>query len=118
MRNLKLLYSISCKYDGVEAGLIAQHPFNSNISFVYDKNSVVKSLNHETGEVKELCVREDVIAMEFVQLNDCLCLVTRAGEMIQYNLIDNELEVVGMIADGIEAMSWSPDQELVVFVTK
>lgn len=116
MRNLKLLYNLSHKYDGVQAQLIAQHAFNE-ISFVYDFN-VVKSINHESGEIKELCCYEDVISMEFVQLNDCLCLATRNGEIIQFNFNNNEAEVVGEVADGIEAMSWSPDQELVVFVTK
>lgn len=117
MRNLKLLYRLSYKYEGVKADLIAQHAFNENISFVYDGN-VVKSINHETGEIKELCFYDDVIAMEFIQLNDCLCLATRKGEIIQYNFNEDESEVVGEINDGIEAMSWSPDQELVVFVTR
>lgn len=115
MRNLKLLYSLSCKYDDVKAELLAQHAFNDKISFVYDGN-VVKSLND--GEIQELCCHEGVIAMEFIQLNDCLCLATSDGQIIQYNFVSNDSEVVGMIGDGIETMSWSPDQELVVFVTK
>lgn len=117
MRNLKLLYRQSYKYDSVKAHLITHHSINDYIVFVYDGN-VVKSLNNETGEIKELCFHDDVIAMQFVQLNDCLCLATCKGEIIQYSLNDNESEVVGMISDGIETMSWSPDEELVVFVTK
>lgn len=118
MRNLKLLYKLSYKYDNVDAVLITQHAFNENISFVYDRKCVMKSFNHETGEIKELGFYDDVIGMEFIQLNDCLCLATRKGEIIQYNFNDDESEIVGMINDGIEAWSWSPDQELVVFVTK
>lgn len=119
MRNLKLLYRLSYKYEGVKADLIVQHAFNENISFVYSNDeNIVKSINHDTGEIKELCVYEDVAAMEFVQLNDCLCLATRKGEIIQFNLNEGDSEVVGMINDGIETMSWSPDQELVVFVTR
>lgn len=117
MKNLKLLYSLSNYYDGVTPEIITKHVFDENISFVYDQN-IVKSINHESGEIKELCCYENVIAIEFVQLNDCLCLATREGEIIQYNLSDESAEVVGLVDDGIEAMSWSPDQELVVFVTK
>lgn len=117
MRNLKLLYKESCKFEGVTAGLITQHAFDDKICFVYDRK-IVKSLNRETKEVTELCVQDDVIAMEFVELNDCLCLATRSGEIIQYNLSDGQSETVGMISDGIEAMSFSPDQELVVLVSK
>lgn len=116
MRNLKILHSISHKYDGIKAELMTQHAFH-DISFVYD-NKVAKSINHSTGEVKDLASYEDVIAMEFIQLNDCLCMATGGGEIIQFNFITNESEVVGMISDGIETMSWSPDQELVVIVTK
>lgn len=117
MRNLKLLYRESSRFDGVKAELIAQHAFDDKICFVYDRN-IVKSLNNETKEVRELHVQEDVVAMEFVELNDCLCLATSAGEIVQYNLSDSQSETMGMISDGIETMSWSPDQELVIIVTK
>lgn len=117
MRNLKLLYSAKTKFSKVKAELIAQHPFNEKLHFVYGDN-VVKCLNTENLDVEELCCHAGVIGMEFVQLNECLCLATEDGEIIQYNLIDKESEVVGLISDGIETMSWSPDQELVVFVTK
>lgn len=117
MRNLKLIYSQWHEYDGVGATLMTQHGFDENVSFVYDQ-SIVKSINHSTGEIKDLCSYEGVVGMEFVQLNDCLCLATESGEIIQYNFNSNEAEVVGLITDEIEAMSWSPDQELVVFVTK
>lgn len=117
MKNLKLLYSVSKTYEGLAPEIIAKHAFNENISYVYDQN-IVKSIDHESGEIKELCCYEGVIAIEFVQLNDCLCLATSQGEIIQFNFNDNSAEVVGLVDDGIEAMSWSPDQELVVFVTK
>lgn len=96
---------------------MTQHGFDENISFVYDGNSA-KSIDHNTGDIKELCIYENVIAMEFIQLNECLCLATADGEIVQYNFNTNESEVVGLISDGIETMSWSPDQELVLFVTK
>lgn len=117
MRNLKLLYRQSLKYDGVKAKFIVHHPLNENVSFVYDGGSL-KSLHHATNEAKDLCSYENVMAMDFIQLNECLCFATEEGEIVQYNLSNGDLEVVGLISDGIEAMSWSPDQELVVFVTK
>lgn len=117
MRNLQLLYTHNSKFDGINAVLMCQHAFHDNISFVYD-GEVVKSLNHTTGDVKELHFQTGLIAMEFVQLNDCLCFASNDGEIVQFNLNDESSEVVGAISDGIETMSWSPDQELVVIVTK
>jgi hypothetical protein len=116
MRNLNLLYTLHRKYDGVSPVLMCQHAFE-DVSFVYD-SQVVQSLNHSSGEVKELHFQEGIIAMEFVQLNDCLCFATSEGEIVQFNLTDETSEVVGVIGDGIATMSWSPDQELVVIVTK
>lgn len=97
--------------------MLAQHGSDDKLHFVYDSN-IVRCVNTGSGEVRDLCCYEGVIAMEFVQLNDCLCMATDKGEIIQYNFNDGESEVVGLISDGIAAMAWSPDQELVVFVTK
>lgn len=118
MRNLKIIYRKSHKYEGFKAQLMSQHVLE-NISYIYDgENKVVKSLNHQTEEDKELCSYDGVIAMEFIQINDCLCFATDSGEIVCYNFNSNDFEVVGLISDGIETMSWSPDQELVVFITK
>ncbi|KAG5673316.1 hypothetical protein PVAND_003376 [Polypedilum vanderplanki] len=118
MRNLKLIYKRSHKYNGIKAQLMSQHVFD-NISYIYDENDkIVKSIDHTTSEIKELCSFDGVIALEYVQINDCLCFATESGEIIIYNFNSNDYEVVGLISDGIETMSWSPDQELVVFITK
>lgn len=116
MRNLKLLYERKLKYDGIKADLLVQHPLE-DITFVYF-GGILKSINHSSGEIKELCVYEGVNAMDFIQINDCLCFATESGDIIQYNMNTGEHEVYGLISDGIETMQWSPDQELVVFITK
>ncbi len=116
MKNLKLLYRRSLKYEETKTELLVHHPLE-DISFIYSGN-VVKLINHQNGEIKELCTYDEVIAMEYIQINDCLCLATSSGEILNHNLLSGENEAVGLINDGIEAMSWSPDQELIVFVTK
>lgn len=116
MRNLKLLYQRTQKYDGIKAQLMVQHPLE-DITFIYN-DGIVKSINHKSGNVEELCALDGVIAMEFIQINDCLCFATESGEIVQYNFMSQEYETVGLINDGIQTMCWSPDQELVVFVTR
>lgn len=118
MKNLKQIYTLQYKYDGFKSKLMTQHANSENITFVYDDFNAVKSIDHKTGDVRDLCIYEGVIAMEFIQLNECLCLALNGGEIIQYCLSTEEPEVVGNCPEGIESMSWSPDQELVVFVTK
>lgn len=118
MRNLRLLHRLSQKFNGIAPKFMTLHLFRENIAFVYDRNSSVKIIDRDSGDIKDLCRYEDIVAMEFIQLSDCLCISTEKGEIIQFNLSNDESEVVGLINDGIEAMSWSPDQELVVFITK
>lgn len=117
MRNLKLLYRKCHKYGNIKTRLMSQHEFD-NISFVYDFKNILKSIDHNSGEIKDLCLYDGVIALDYINLNDCLCFATDAGEIVQFNLSSSDSEVVGLINDGIMTMSWSPDQELVVFVTK
>lgn len=118
MRNLRLLYKKTQKYEKFKVRLMSHHPFE-NITYLYDdENQIVKSINHNEEKLNDLCCYNGVMAMEFIQLNDCLCLSTDNGEIIQYNLNSDDFEAVGLISDGIETMSWSPDQELVVFITK
>lgn len=116
MNNLRLCYQKTLKYDGIKANLFVQHPYE-NISFVY-YNGIIKSIDHNNKEVKELCVYDGIIAMDYIQINDCICFATENGEIVQYNMNDAKFEVVGLISDGIRTMQWSPDQEHIVFITK
>lgn len=116
MKNLTLLYKIHEEFDEKNVELFVRHPFE-NISFVYN-GQTAKILDHATGGVEEVGTFENCNAMEYVQLNNALCLTTENGDIIMYYLDNKETEVVGMLGDGISAMSWSPDQELVVFVSR
>ncbi|XP_014675329.1 PREDICTED: elongator complex protein 1-like, partial [Priapulus caudatus] len=57
---------------------------------------------------------EQVAGLQYLMENDCLCVATVQGNIILYH---KEVEVVGCVDTGIRAVSWSPDQELVVIAT-
>jgi hypothetical protein len=57
------------------------------------------------------------VAFEYQVDLDALCVATSDGKIITHSLETSESECVGEIETGIQAMRWSPDYELVVFVT-
>ena len=118
MKNLSLLYLIKSEFSDERPKLMTQNSVENETYFWDGKH--LKSISHsnESDKIKVLGEFTDVIAMEYVQINNCLCLATVSGEIISFNLDTSDHEIVSMCSDGIETMCWSPDQELVIFVTK
>ena len=61
---------------------------------------------------------DNVVAMEFVSDLESVCLALSNGDVLMYNTMSCDLECVGGVDAGLAGMSWSPDQEVVVLVTK
>eukprot|EP00039_Didymoeca_costata_P016438 m.296180 g.296180 ORF g.296180 m.296180 type:complete len:1416 (-) comp16393_c6_seq55:75-4322(-) len=74
---------------------------NETVSIVDDAN--------EAGEVVEITyLAEDVAVV----------VAFSGGDLIQYQLQTQEYECVGTFDDGIAAVRWSPDEELLAILTK
>ncbi|XP_065910972.1 putative elongator complex protein 1 isoform X2 [Dysidea avara] len=58
-----------------------------------------------------------IVHLESVAAIECVCIAANTGEVLLLHTSPHELECVGCCDDGINCMSWSPDQELVLFVT-
>lgn len=59
-----------------------------------------------------------VVGMEFVSDLESVCLAVSNGDVLMYNTMTSDLECVGGVEAGLSGMSWSPDQEFVVLVTR
>lgn len=110
------MYSVYYQYPEDSIKILVQHPFE-NITFTWNGKSL-KSINHDKQATLELAEFEAVVGIEYIQISNSLCLCLESGEIYVYNLDQKEYEAVACFGDGIAAMSWSHDQELVVFVTK
>lgn len=119
MRNLKVVNSQRFHHQQMDVSLIVNHLYDKNIFFVNDGSSV-KMCNNKSSSVREIYSGGEIVAMEFLQLNESLCVATSEGEIVTIDLNSDNFsaESVGLVADGIEEMRWSPDQELVVFISK
>ncbi|GFR86599.1 elongator complex protein 1 [Elysia marginata] len=127
MRNLQLLKRVAV-WEGLdipEAVCIAV-TVDSGIAFVATVTEIV-ALKSQTGElVSKVSIPVDAqtggestpVSLEYVFDQHAVCLITRDGKFLlwQYEM-NAELEDVGEVTNGVTAVSWSPDFELVIVTT-
>ncbi|NXC44125.1 ELP1 protein, partial [Penelope pileata] len=58
-----------------------------------------------------------IVGIEDLPELECVCVATAAGDILLCNLSTQQVECVGTVDSGLSAMSWSPDQELVLLAT-
>lgn len=59
-----------------------------------------------------------IVGMEFVSDLESVCLAVAGGDILMYNTLSGEFECVGGVDVGLSGMCWSPDQEVVILVTR
>jgi len=121
MRNLKLRYCKELNAVAHPQHLLLQPELNggaSDIYFVVADNKIYAV--QESGDVRLKVIADlpDIVGVEFLQLDNAICVASGAGEVI---LVDPQTGATseGTFCDvGIESMAWSPNQEVVAFVTR
>ncbi|XP_055007062.1 elongator complex protein 1 [Boleophthalmus pectinirostris] len=58
-----------------------------------------------------------VVGLQDLAELESACVATAAGDVILYNFSSTQFECVGSVDSGLTSMSWSPDEELVIFTT-
>lgn len=124
MRNLNLIYKkkIKIPYDDLKTFVI-DSSFDGdsmNTTFICTSKNII-SVNCENSDIKEIIeldTNRRIIGFECLILDRELCYAYEDGEVWSYEFRTNNSNVVTFCEDGIEGMSWSPDQETVVFVTR
>ena len=59
-----------------------------------------------------------VVGMEFIADLESVCMALSSGDVQVYNTSTCELDCVGNVEVGVVCMGWSPEQDVVVLVTK
>lgn len=90
-----------------------------DIIYASNKDTVFK-ISSATKATQEIYKLENglIVGIQHLSLNDELCLATDDGEVIILNVNTLGIESVAFCDGGIERMCWSPDQEVIVFLTK
>ncbi|NWR57482.1 ELP1 protein, partial [Bucorvus abyssinicus] len=58
-----------------------------------------------------------IVGIEDLPEQECVCVATAAGDILLCNLSTKQVECLGSVDSGLNAVSWSPDQELVLLAT-
>lgn len=122
MRNLELLYQrnkIISNFGkaGQNVRFLVVDQMKPNLVYLYDDEKLFR-YNLEENRLEELVSLKSVIAIYHLPVTNELSIATEGGDVFCYNLETYSLDVVTYCDGGITAMCWSPDQEIVVFITK
>ncbi|XP_061541466.1 elongator complex protein 1 isoform X2 [Phycodurus eques] len=128
MRNLKLLKSLqSSELQGPGSPQCLSLRVDAGTVLVASQYSIAE-FNPQTGQVvsegsltAEGYLPADgsgcVVGLQDLAEVESACLSTAGGDVVVFDLNTGRLECVGSVATGLTAMSWSPDEELVIFTT-
>ncbi|XP_037944663.1 putative elongator complex protein 1 [Teleopsis dalmanni] len=120
MRNLKLKFCTELNAPVRDVKFVVLNPNDDGDSDVvyFVTETKLFSYMKSTEVLKELTELPGIINAEYLALETVISLASESGEVIT---VDPETSAVteGTYCDvGLLCMAWSPDQELVVFVTK
>ncbi|XP_017018499.1 elongator complex protein 1 [Drosophila kikkawai] len=122
MRNLKLQYCQELETAVAQPRqLLLQPELNgdaSDTAFLVTDSKIYAVQG--SGDVRSKVIADlpDIVGAEFLQLDNAICVASGAGEVL---LIDPQTGATneGTYCEvGIERMAWSPNQEVVAFVTR
>lgn len=120
MRNLKLLYTVEEKLnDVINPKFLSLNSENKTGEIYVVSDEKLIAFNNVTNyKANVLAEVFGAVSCEYLTLNNEISLASEAGEVLIYKTLTNKLEEVTYCDGGLEMMSWSPDQEIVVFITK
>ncbi|RUS86297.1 hypothetical protein EGW08_005941 [Elysia chlorotica] len=126
MRNLQLLNraAVGGGFNISDVECIAV-TVDTGIAFLANSTEVV-AIESKAGEVvgrvssvpEESGTESEPVGLDYLFDQHAVCLVTRDGRICLWeHEMSSELEVCGEVAQGVTAMSWSPDYELLIITT-
>lgn len=124
MKNLKIT---SCAVFSAEELIANAQCFcldcDRGVVWISTKNELCSIENNKLSSVAPLSshvtsCEDHVIGMEYLTDAECVCLALSGGSILTCDVATGQLECVGEIEVGVSCMAWSPEQDLVVMVTK
>lgn len=118
MKNLELLYNRTLKLSIESLVHFVLNTNENGVAYISTNNTLFQC-NLQNNDIKQIhTIDDEIIGLEYLSLNNEICIATSQGDVIIVNLQTGTAENVTFCDGGIEQMGWSPDQEIVAFITK
>lgn len=120
MENLNL-YHVHKTATGIDLPkqLVVKCENGQNTDFISSQADVIHVVQQDGEIVDTFSLPGSIVNFEYLQIESVICVATENGSVFfQHIEGDQKLEEVGFCEDGIESMKFSPDQEMVCFVSK
>lgn len=117
MRNLLLLCKENFKTGCNELTSVKVDTQNCGVSYATCEDEVFR-IRWREQKMEPLFTCPDLLDVEYLMLSTELCVAKKSGEILLWNFERKLFDEVGFCGDTITSMSWSPDQELIVFATE
>ncbi|NXN94720.1 ELP1 protein, partial [Rhinopomastus cyanomelas] len=129
MRNLRLLRTGGRRPAAVPPGTPGCFCLSTGTSAVLmgSRHGLLELDPAEHSETREISLTAEgflpedgsgsIVGIEDLPELECVCVATTAGDILLCSFSTKQVECVGSVDGGLSAMSWSPDQELVLLVT-
>ena len=123
MKNLQLLY---CWSFSIPRGIFAIDADTGNVWLISEclKLFSFRELGVICREHADLAMEaslescRDIVSLDFVLDLESAYFALKNGEIYKFSVESGELDNVGSVACGLECAVWSPDQEILVLVSK
>ncbi|GAB0088746.1 Elongator complex protein 1 [Sergentomyia squamirostris] len=117
MRNLVLLCRESYRTGCETINSVKIDTKNNGISFGVCANEVFR-IRWREKQIDHLFHADTLLDAEYLMLSGDICAAKISGEILLWNSQSQKCDEVGFCGDNISSMSWSPDQEIVLFTTE
>ncbi|XP_060570172.1 putative elongator complex protein 1 [Ruditapes philippinarum] len=125
MKNLKLATSLCSKIEEAAGAQCVDVNFDNGTIYIAtdrqllecDPGSGTISGKLDLANVPDQTSDATFISIRHLPEEFSVCAATNKGDLLLWNVLSHEVECVGTVESGLTAMSWSPEQELVILTT-
>lgn len=115
MENLLLLHLEKRFYNVQQASKLVVHPTN-DVVFAASGSEI--HIIEKNSKDKVIDFADQIVDFDFLPFSNEICAATDSGSVFLENLENGKRDEVSFCEDGVMAMQFSPDQDVVVFVTR
>eukprot|EP01080_Neovahlkampfia_damariscottae_P006033 gene6033-10035_t len=100
---------------------------SDSVHYFVTEDGMLYGFNRSEGKISKIQLKTEesgvedaskILGLKYISEQENLCMISDLGEIITYSLTTKEIEIVGIFQEGLLEMKWSPNEEIVLFITR